>query len=139
MIALLEHLKLTAQGAKVCASKLISELSAATLDAMQEMERAKADRISSVSIAIPPTGWVSDSTWPNYPLRCDITVKEVKSDDYVSITLSPNSLAAAAKCGLCQTCATQNGKISLWAQTAPTEVLNASYLISQGEQKPKEG
>ena len=41
MIALLEHLKLTAQGAKVCASKLISELSAATLDAMQEMERLK--------------------------------------------------------------------------------------------------
>lgn len=139
MITLLEHLKLTAQGAKVWASKLISELSAATLDAMQEMERAKADRISSVSITIPPTGWVSDSAWPNYPLRCDITVKEVKSDDYVSITLSPNSLAAASKCGLCQTCATQNGKISLWAQTAPTEVLNASYLISQGEQKPKEG
>ena len=50
IIALVTHLKLVAQEAKKYAAGLASELSNATLEAMQEMDRAKVDRLSSVPV-----------------------------------------------------------------------------------------
>lgn len=135
MITLLEHLKLTAQGAKVCASKLISELSAATLDAIQEMDRAKADRVASVTITIPAAGWVADSKWAEYPLRYDVAAAGITAADHVAVTVLPDSLSTAATCGLCPVCETQAGKLRIWARKAPSKSLNASYAILQGEIK----
>ena len=124
IIALVTHLKLVAQEAKKYAAGLASELSNATLEAMQEMDRAKVDRLSSVPVTIKADGWVKDETWEEYPLRYDITVNDV-------------SLTAAMDCGVCQTCETQAGKICIWARKAPAEALTAEYRIIQGE-KPKE-
>lgn len=63
IIALVTHLKLVAQEAKKYAAGLASELSNATLEAMQEMDRAKVDRLSSVPVTIKADGWVKDETW----------------------------------------------------------------------------
>lgn len=108
-----------------------------TLEAMQEMDRAKVDRLSSVPVTIKADGWVKDETWEEYPLRYDITVNDVTATDRADIILSPNSLTAAMDCGVCQTCETQAGKICIWARKAPAEALTAEYRIIQGE-KPKE-
>lgn len=132
-IALVTHLKLVAQEAKKYAASLASELSNATLEAMQEMDRAKVDRLSSVSVIIKADGWVKDETWEEYPLRHDITAAGVTAADRADVILSPGSLTAAAECGICQTCETQNGKICIWAKKAPGESLTAEYQIIQGE------
>ena len=137
IIALVTHLKLVAQEAKKYAASLASELSNATLEAMQEMDRAKVDRLSSVSVTIKADGWVEDETWEEYPMRYDITAADVTATDRADIILSPNSLTAAMDCGVCQTCETQAGKIRIWARKAPAEALTAEYRIIQGE-KPKE-
>ena len=136
IIALVTHLKLVAQEAKKYAASLASELSNATLEAMQEMDVAKADRLSSVSVIIKADGWAKDETWEEYPMRYDITAADVTATDRADI-LSPNSLTAAMDCGVCQTCETQAGKICIWARKAPAEALTAEYRIIQGE-KPKE-
>ena len=81
IIALVTHLKLVAQEAKKYAAGLASELSNATLEAMQEMDRAKVDRLSSVPVTIKADGWVKDETWEEYPLRYDITVNDVTATD----------------------------------------------------------
>ena len=137
IIALATHLKQVAQEAKKYAAGLASELSDATLEAMQEMDNAKADKISAVTVTIKADGWVKDETWEEYPLRYDITVNDVTATDRADIILSPNSLTAAMDCGVCQTCETQAGKICIWARKAPAEALTAEYRIIQGE-KPKE-
>ena len=133
IIALVTHLKLVAQEAKKYAAGLASELSNATLEAMQEMDRAKADKISAVAVTISTDGWVEDGTWEDYPLRYDITAAGVTAADRADVILSPGSLSAATECGVCQTCETQNGKICIWARTAPAEALSAEYRITQGE------
>lgn len=134
-ITQLDALKQTAQRAKGYASKLIGELSSATLDAMQEMERAKADRTASVTVSIPAAGWAADSTWPEYPLRWDIAAPEVTAEDCATVALMPDSLAAAAACGLCPACETQAGRIRLWAKKAPDKALAAAYRVAQGAEK----
>ena len=101
------------------------------------MDRAKVDRLSSVSVTIRADGWVEDETWEEYPMRYDITAADVTATDRADIILSPNSLTAAMDCGVCQTCETQAGKIRIWARKAPAEALTAEYRIIQGE-KPKE-
>lgn len=133
IIALVTHLKLVAQEAKKYAAGLASELSDATLEAMQEMDNAKADKISAVTVTISTDGWVEDGTWEDYPLRYDITAAGVTAADRADVILSPGSLSAATECGVCQTCETQNGKICIWARTAPAEALSAEYRITQGE------
>ena len=80
IIALVTHLKLVAQEAKKYAASLASELSNATLEAMQEMDVAKADRLSSVSVIIKADGWVKDETWEEYPMRYDITARRCDGD-----------------------------------------------------------
>lgn len=80
---------------------------------------------------------MEDETWEEYPLRHDITAAGVTAADRADVILSPGSLTAAAECGICQTCETQNGKICIWAKKAPGESLTAEYQIIQGE-KPKE-
>ena len=95
IIALVTHLKLVAQEAKKYAAGLASELSNATLEAMQEMDRAKVDRLSSVPVTIKADGWVEDETWEEYPMRYDITAADVTATDRADIILSPNSLTAA--------------------------------------------
>lgn len=137
IIALVTHLKLVAQEAKKYAAGLVSELSDATLEAMQEMDNAKADKISAVAVTISTDGWVEDKTWKDYPLRYDITTTGMTAADRADVILSPGSLRAATECGVCQTCETQEGKIRIWARTAPAEALTAEYRIIQGE-KPKE-
>lgn len=132
-IALETHLKLLAQKAKQYAVGLVSELSDATLEAMQEMDNAKADKISAVAVTISTDGWVEDETWEDYPLRYDITAAGVTAADRADVILSPGSLSAATECGVCQTCETQDGKICIWARTAPAEALTAEYRITQGE------
>lgn len=134
-ITQLDALRQTAQRAKSYAAKLTSDVSSATLEAMQEMERAKADRMSSVSVSIPATGWAADSTWPEYPLRWDIAAPEVTAEDCATVALMPDSLAAAAACGLCPACETQAGRIRLWAKKAPDKALAAAYRVTQGAEK----
>lgn len=49
-ITQLDALKQTAQRAKGYTAKLTGEVSAAVLDAIKEMDRAKADRVASVKL-----------------------------------------------------------------------------------------
>lgn len=137
IIALVTHLKLVAQAAKAYTDSLISETAKETIKAIKEMDRAKVDKVSSVSVTIKADGWVEDETWEEYPMRYDITAADVTATDRADIILSPNSLTAAMDCGVCQTCETQAGKICIWARKAPAEALTAEYRIIQGE-KPKE-
>lgn len=133
IIALATHLKQVAQAAKTYTDSLISETAKETIKAIKEMDRAKVDKISAVAVTISTDGWVEDETWKDYPLRYDITATGVTAADRVDVILSPGSLSAATECGVCQTCETQDGKIRIWARTAPAEALTAEYRIIQGE------
>lgn len=132
-IALVTHLEQAAQAAKAYTDSLISETAKETIKAIKEMDRAKVDKISAVAVTISTDGWVEDETWEDYPLRYDITAAGVTAADRADVILSPGSLSAAAECGICQTCETQNGKIRIWAKKAPGERLTAEYQVIQGE------
>jgi len=93
----------------------------------------KQDKPAAVSCSIPTTGWAKDET-AGYPNYYDLPVTGLTAKDRAEITLAPSSIAAAVKCGLCQTCETLTGKIRLRSVSVPTKELTAEYWIEQGKE-----
>ena len=61
---------------------------------------------------ITASNWVSDSTYPSFPYRCDITCNNVTSEDYAEVIFD---VAQATSGQYSPVCETGNNIVSIWA------------------------
>ena len=133
-VPLIEQLRASAEAAKAFAAGLFGS----TTGALLEMEETKADKSISTPVTIPANGWTlvegQDAQAPSaaYPYYFDIIDQDVSSHDRAAVTFSIASLPEAARCGICQTCETVNGRIRLWSAASPESSITAEYWIEQG-------
>ena len=131
-ITLVDHLKSCAQAAKTFAGGLVAELAQTVTEAIEEMDGAKADKGSAVSVSISTAGWTSDTSVAAYPYRYDITASGVTAADRAEVTVAPSGLASASACGLCPTCETVAGAIRIRAKATPASAIAAQYWVEKG-------
>ncbi len=132
-ITVFEHLRACAEEARDYAGGLVAKLAKTATEAIEELERAKADKAQSVAITIPATGWASDSGG-DYPHYYDIAAEGVTANDRAAITIAPGSLGTAKTCGLCATNETMAGKIRVRAIQVPAEAISAEFWIEDGKE-----
>lgn len=132
-ITVLEYLRACAEEARDYAGGLVAKLAKTATEAIEELERAKADKAQSVAITIPATGWASDSGG-DYPHYYDIAAEGVTANDRAAITIAPGSLGTAKTCGLCATNETMAGKIRVRAIQVPAEAISAEFWIEDGKE-----
>ena len=133
-IPILPQLKKALEAAKKFYSESLSELAQTAADAIEEVEALKTDKRNAVSITIPTSGWVSDTSVSAYPYRYEISVSSITAKDFVIINISPSSQATATACRLCPTNETVAGKIRIRAAKAPASSIAAEYWIEKAKE-----
>lgn len=133
-ITALEHLRACAVSTKNYINGLISEVAGTVTDALDELDRAKANKPGSTAITIPASGWGTDNSVADYPKYYDIAVAGVSAKDRAEISIAPGSVNAAKACGLCPACETIAGKIRVRSYAVPKEAIAAEYWISDGKE-----
>lgn len=133
-ITLLKQLRACAESAKNFTNGLVAELAQSVTDAMEELERLKADRSSFTKVTIPAEGWAEDDSVTAYPVYYDIPAQGITAKDRASVAIAPGSLGHAAACSMCPTCETLAGVIRIRAGSAPKEAISAEYWIDQGKE-----
>lgn len=91
------------------------------------------EKPTALSVAIPVTGWSSDSD-ANYPKYYDIAVPGVTAADRAEVTIAPGSIGTAIDCGLCPTNETLAGKIRIRSASVPKAAISAEYWIENGKE-----
>lgn len=132
-IMTLGHLRASAAESKNYIIRRIGNLAGTVVEALDEMDKAKADKPGAVPVTIPKTGWAKDSN-AGYPQYYDIAAKGVTANDRAEVTITPGSLAAAKACGLCPTNETLAGKIRIRAASIPAEAITAECWIENGKE-----
>lgn len=132
-ITLLEQLRQLAEAAKTYADGLIAKLAQTTVEAVEEVEAAKANKPKGTSASLAAGNWTTDAT-AGYPYYCDITAAGATAKDRAEVAIVPGSLATASECGLCPTCETLAGKIRIRAVKAPTAAIAVTYWLDGGKE-----
>ena len=122
------QLRAGTEAARSFAAGLFSSASGAIM----ELDETNTDKWAATPITIPASGWKSGSSSEAYPYYFDIEDENVTVLDRAVVTFSAGSLSEAASCGLCQTCETADGRISLLASSKPEADIVAEYWIEQG-------
>lgn len=125
-ITVISQLKACAKAAR----GFVGELAAAAVDAIAELESAKADKPQKVSVTIPITGWGMDSG--DYPKYYDIAVDGVTVNDRARVYIAPDSQKTASACGMCSTNETLAGKVRIRAREVPAAAIQAECEIEKG-------
>lgn len=133
-ITLLKHFRACAEATKNFTNGLVGDLAQAVTDAMEELERVKADRSGFTKVTIPTEGWAKDNSVIAYPVFYDIPAQGITAKDRASVAIAPGSLGHAAACSMCPTCETLAGVIRIRAGSAPKEAISAEYWIDQGKE-----
>lgn len=133
-LTLLNHLRLCAERARGFAAELIASLAEMTVDTLEEMDAAKAEKSSSVPFTIPSAGWGTDTAIADYPYTFDLPAEGVTAADMATVSIAPASIKTAIACGLCNTCETTAGKIRFRAKALPAAAISAEYRIDQGKE-----
>lgn len=108
---------------------LISSLTNSTVTALEGLKDTKADKVRSVPISIPATGWITSMSG-EYTVYQDITANGMTANDLVILTPAAASLATAKKAGI--GVESMAGKLRIRARKAPTAAISATYHIIQG-------
>lgn len=132
-ITLLEQLRQLAEAAKTYTDGLMAKLAQTTVEAVEEVEAAKANKPKGISASLATGNWTLDET-AGYPYYCDITAAGATAKDRAEVAVVPGSLATASECGLCPTCETLSGKIRIRAVKAPTAAIAVTYWLDGGKE-----
>ena len=116
------------------ASGAAAKVAQAAADAIEELARIKADRPGAADVTIPGEGWKEDGSGSAYPVYNDIPAATVTGKDRAAVVIAPESMEAAAGCGLCPTCESMAGSIRLRARQAPGTAITAQYWIDEGKE-----
>ena len=113
------------------AAKGIAELAGITLENVQELDSAKADKPLRSAVTIPASGWADDGA-ADYPKHYDLAISGVTAADRADLTIAASSLSAALDCGFCPTTETRSGAVRVRAASVPDAVISAQLWIQKG-------
>ncbi|MCM1486773.1 MAG: hypothetical protein NC203_00270 [Firmicutes bacterium] len=100
--------------------------------AIEEIDKNKMEKTSSVAVTVTVTGWKSASGNTEYPYCYDIAAGGVTASDLAIITVTPDSMAAAAESNLSPICETTSGAVRIYAKVQPTDVISAELWTLGG-------
>lgn len=95
--------------------------------ALEDLEKAKADKMEPIALTVPATGWQTDGS-VSYPYYIDFSIAGIKESDCIGVTVSPDD-SDIAKVACFTTTEAKNGTLRLRARNIPTKALNASYYF----------
>lgn len=133
-IAVIEHLRSCAVASRNFVTGLIGDVAGTVADALEELDRAKANKTGSTAVKIPVSGWGTDNSIATYPKYYDIAVNGITAKDRAEITIAPGSLDEAKACGLCPTNETLEGKIRVRASSVPMTAIAMECWIEDGKE-----
>lgn len=111
--------------------KGVTELAGITLEAMEELDAAKADKPLHAAVTVQTFGWSEDGA-TNYPKYYDIAVSGVTASDRADIVIAPGSLAVAVNCGFCPVTETRSDAVRVRAVSVPAAPISAQLWIQKG-------
>lgn len=126
-ITTFEHIKKSLQRVKGYTSSKISELTNATVAAIEEIENKKADKPQYFYITIPTNGWQSDSNI--YPKYYDIVLQQATEDNRADIIILSQSMKVAVSCGFCAISETFSGKVRVRAMKQPISEITTEIIL----------
>ncbi len=94
--------------------------------------------MASIDITVPASGWEGCTDFGEGVLYADIPCDGVTESMVPLVSLSPESLGAAKKCGMLDTARTSAGKVRLYARKPPEAELHAGVLLV-AERTPEAG
>lgn len=133
-ITVLEHIRACAVASRNFVTGLIGEVAGTVADALEELDRTKANKTGSTAVSIPVSGWGTDNSIATYPKYYDIAVSGITAKDRAEITIASGSLDEAKACGLCPTNETLEGKIRLRSSSVPTMSIAVEYRVEKGKE-----
>lgn len=106
----------------------VAEVADAAADALEELDDAKADKVSFGTLTIPASGWNTDSAVPGFTKYIDISVAGITSNDCIAVTVHPyySDIARAAEFTATETLA---GKLRLRCKKVPSAAMSAQYYV----------
>ncbi len=131
-MTVLGHLRACAEASRGFVAGLIGEVAGTVADALDTLDKEKADKLSATSFTIPATGWSSDTSVAEYPKYKDIAVAGVTAKDRATISITPGSMGTAKACGLCPASQTLAGKIRIRAAKVPAAAISAECWVEKG-------
>lgn len=114
---------------------VIVQLGEAFQGTVAEIEEAINDFPIASSISITTTGWQPIPTANpvgEYHYYYDIPHADIDSNDLPVVTVAPDSIALSLSCGLCPACESFNGKIRIYSQEVPEDVLTVQCWVLRG-------
>ncbi len=93
----------------------------------EEMENFSPSEITSQDIIIPTTGWTESEEIS--ALSIDVIVDGITENMFPIVTYNPEFDSIAAACELNSRAKTGNGYIRLFAETAPSQPINAAVIL----------
>lgn len=121
-LTLLKHLRLCSETVKTFIGRLLTPFIDATIDALDEIDRVKADNQQMLEVLLRNGGWKTDGAEP-YPWYYDITVNGITDADRVDVIFPADAYAALP--ALSPISETMEGTVRLRAASAPKTDVSA--------------
>lgn len=112
------------------AKQRTTEVAAAALSAVQELDAEKLDKAIKLSAEVSVSSWINGSG--NYPFYSDIPIPGITTNDRADIIISPGSIKAAQQAGICPLSETLGDGIRIRAEEKPSTVITAEIWIFKG-------
>ncbi len=116
------------------AGEAVTQLADAMDSSLSEIQNhlfQKQSAILKQNFIIPSTGWASDPSVPEYPAFLDIAVEDLSDQDYVAVTVLPQSFQTALSSRFAPV-QSLSGKFRLRAEAAPAQDIDAIYIVAKG-------
>ena len=83
------------------------------------------------SLTIPNTGWITEVNGP-YTQKLVLSVEGITASMIVNVTIALVSEEVAQDCGLASTNESGNGTITFFAESVPSQAMQATYYALEG-------
>lgn len=112
------------------AKQRTTEVAAAALTAVQELDAEKLDKAIKLFAEIPVNSWSNGSG--NYPFYSDIAIPGITTNDRADVVISPGSVKSAQQAGICPFSETLGDGVRIRAEKKPTTAITAEIWIFKG-------
>lgn len=126
----LEHMQALAERVRDYFGLKLVELTTATVEAVTELDAAKADVTVRTVFSVPVSGWGSSGNTA-YPYKATLAVDGVDINTRADVVLDVTSANAAGAAGVCSVAETVAGGVVLLAKYKPTAEIKGEMYLEQ--------